>query len=224
MALQVERMEPRELLSGLTPALSTQTNVVSRHIVTLDASYYPFNQGTSFSVRFNEGPDLTVKIELGTQTIFRNGQPTAWRLTETISPAPKGGQVLDLDFHLEGINTLEFERLNRFQIGPVGSPDRIKLTRSVKFEQAFLYFSRFGDPVPPPKNVGSQIYDLTVGRDPIKDFRVFNQRIGINRGDTANFDSFRLPTYYENLRELGVAASRENPLNGIHFDLWVIPA
>ena len=78
MALQVETMEPRELLSGLTPALSTQTNVVPRHIVTLDASYYPFNQGTSFSVRFNEGPNLTAKIELGTQTIFlRNGQPTA---------------------------------------------------------------------------------------------------------------------------------------------------
>jgi len=225
MALQVETMEPRELLSGLTPALSTETNAVPRHILPFAESYYPFAKGKSFSVRFNEGPNLTAKIELGTQKIFLpDGRLTAWRLTETISDAPKGGQVLDLYFHLQGINTLEFERLNRFQIGPVGNPNPIKLTQSVKFEQAFLYFTRFGDPVPTTKNVGSQIFDLTVGRDPIKDFRVFNQTITNNRGESLNFDSFKLTTYYADLRALGIAASRENPVNGIHFDIYVIPA
>jgi hypothetical protein len=251
MGLQIETMEPRALLSGLTAAPHAETNVVARHAVTDvldngmshhighrdaglgsrshlgDAASKASPSETSFI--FQSGAKFNFRVNSSTQTaaISQTTQFSGYSLTVTpFALARRDGvrpEVLDLNFQY----SQPLMKNGQFSFGPIGLPTNIPVLQKVKLTKLFVYFT-YGDEHA-IKNIKTWgIFEKGFDpRDPKQE--VFFLNGGLPKVVDKSFFVLNVNNgngytlFPADFAKMGMQSTGVNAVNGIHIDMEVVP-
>jgi len=242
MALQIEAMEPRNLLSGLTPVPITDHTPAAPHaLVKLqggshtsalagpshssgvgskasspDAVSKLFQNFATFPVRFNGAEDTA---EIGNTRKLQGNE------TLTVTPIPLNdgtrSEVLDLDFQTNTARSIF--KGNEVKFGPFGNPKvvdkRIPILQKAKLTSVFMYFTTNYKPVENIKFAPGLFYKIDDNPIPNTSGKVFFVSVTPQQPAKDLF-VFNNDPWVPKKNDLGVPPDA----TGLHIDLVVTPA